>query len=64
MRNNVYNFSEMPCELYLSIFVILLTIIHVQLPTIGLMSRVFANGLGDRGSVAGQVMPKTQKNGT
>ena len=28
---------------------------------IGLMSRVFANGPGDRGSIPGQVMPKTQK---
>ena len=25
------------------------------------MSRVFTNGLGDRGSVPGQVIPKTQK---
>ena len=29
-----------------------------------LMSRVFANGPGDRGSITGQVIPKTQKNGT
>ena len=28
---------------------------------IGLMSRVFANGLGDRGSIPGRVIPKTQK---
>ena len=28
---------------------------------IGQMSRVFANGLGDRGSIPGQVIPKTQK---
>ena len=27
----------------------------------GLMSRVFASGLGDRGSIPGQVIPKTQK---
>ncbi len=27
----------------------------------GLMSRVFANGLGDQGSIPGQVIPKTQK---
>ena len=25
------------------------------------MSRVFANGLGDRGSVPGRIIPKTQK---
>ena len=28
------------------------------------MSRVFTNGLGDQGSIPGQVIPKTQKNGT
>ena len=28
---------------------------------IGLMSRVFANGPGDQGSIQGQVIPKTQK---
>ena len=29
--------------------------------TIGLMNRVFANGPGDRGSIPGRVIPKTQK---
>ena len=29
---------------------------------IGMMVRVFANGLGDRGSIPGQVIPKTKKN--
>ena len=28
---------------------------------IGLMSRVFADGPGDRGSIRGRVIPKTQK---
>ena len=28
---------------------------------IGLVVRVFANGLGDLGSIPGQVIPKTQK---
>ena len=28
---------------------------------IGIGSRVFANGLGDRGSIPGRVIPKTQK---
>ena len=27
----------------------------------GLMSRVFANGQGDRGSIPGRVIPKTKK---
>ncbi len=31
---------------------------------IGQMSRVFANGPGDQGSITGRVIPKTQKNGT
>ena len=29
--------------------------------SIGLMSRVFANGLGDHGSIPGRAIPKTQK---
>ena len=29
-------------------------------PAIGQMSRVFANGPGDRGSIRGRVIPKTQ----
>ena len=28
---------------------------------IGLMIRVFANGLGDQGSIPGQIIPKSQK---
>ena len=28
---------------------------------IGLMNSVFTNGLGDRGSIPGRVIPKTQK---
>ena len=31
---------------------------------IGLMSRMFANGPEDWGSIPGRVIPKTQKNGT
>ena len=33
----------------------------VYLSSIGMMVRVFANGPGDRGSIPGQVIPKTQK---
>ena len=29
--------------------------------SIGLMSRVFTNGLGDQGSIPGRVVPNTQK---
>ena len=35
----------------------------IKRETIGLMGRVFANGLGDRGSIPGRVIPKTQKMG-
>ena len=37
--------------------------ITAEIP-IGLVGRVFANGPGDRRSIAGRVIPKTQKNGT
>ena len=33
----------------------------VAVPAICLMSRVFANGSGDRGSIRGRIIPKTQK---
>ena len=33
----------------------------VKIQTIGLMSRVFANGPGDLGSLPGRVIPKTKK---
>ena len=33
----------------------------VILPEIGMMVRVFADGSGDRGSIPGRVIPKTQK---
>ena len=36
------------------------TTIHINFIP-GLMSRVFANGQGDRGSIPGRVIPKTQK---
>ena len=35
--------------------------IYIYKLTIGLMSRVFANVPGDRGSIPGGVIPKTQK---
>ena len=33
----------------------------IFLRAIGLMSRVFTNGPGDRGSIPGRAIPKTQK---
>ena len=35
--------------------------IDVKDRAIGLMSRVFANGPGDRGPILGRVVPKTKK---
>ena len=32
-----------------------------NIPDIGIMVRAFINGPGDRGSISGQVIPKTQK---
>ena len=37
------------------------TVANFTINTIVLMSRVFANGLGDQGSIPSQVIPKTQK---
>ena len=36
-------------------------IMHITYWAIGLMNRVFANGSGDRGSIPGSIIPKTQK---
>ena len=47
--------------LLLLIIIIIITIIIIIIRAIGLMSRVFANGPEDRGSVLGRVIPKTQK---
>ena len=35
--------------------------VYILHRVIGLMSTVFANGLGDRGSIQGRVIPKTPK---
>ena len=35
--------------------------IYIYNQLIGLVGRVFANGLGDRGSIPSRVIPKTQK---
>ena len=37
------------------------TCIKIYIPDIGIMVRVFANGLGDLGSIQDWVIPKTQK---
>ena len=41
-----------------------LFLLYCSYRAIGPMDRVFANGLGDQGSVSGRVIQKTQKNGT
>ena len=40
---------------------IIYKLVIISNQAIGLMTRVFANGLGDRGSIPGRVLPKTQK---
>ena len=46
---------------YLLILVFMILYTHIIYRAIGLMSRVSANGLGDRASILGRVIPKTQK---
>ena len=36
-------------------------LVYTKNQAIGLMSRVFTNGLGDQGSIPSRVIPKTQK---
>ena len=36
-------------------------LVYISNGNIGLMNRVLVNGLGDQGSIPGQVIPKTQK---
>ena len=48
-----FNYVEFDNELFL--------IIAILNQAIGLMSRVFANGPDDQGSIPGRVIPKTQK---
>ena len=50
--------TQIPVQIYLPS---LPKCILWEIPAIGLMSRVFANGPGDQGSIPGQVIPKTQK---
>ena len=46
--------------LFIPIYYNLYTVKWFQ-PDIGIMVRVFTNGLGDLGSILGRVIPKTQK---
>ena len=41
--------------------IIIIIIIGLHIVTIGVMVRVFSNGPGDRGSILGRLIPKTQK---
>ena len=45
--------------IYIYIYIYIYKEKNSCLPAIGLMSRVFANGPGDRGSVPGRAIPKT-----
>ena len=47
--------------MFLIIFSVMAQFELIKYKFIGLMSRVFANGPGDWGSVPGRVIPKTQK---
>ena len=56
------------CNFYTVLYNILYHIYYIIIyyfnRLIGLVGRLFANGLGDLGSIPGQVIPKTLKNGT
>ena len=43
------------------IIIIIIIYYYYYKPDIGMMVRVFANGLGDLGSIPGRIIPKTQK---
>ena len=47
--------------LYICVCVCIILVYIYSSWLIGLMGRVFANGLGDRGSIPGRVIPKTLK---
>ena len=56
----VYNFKNPENSLVLLMDVSFFSHLHIN-RSIGLMSRVFANGPGDRGSIPDRVIPKIQK---
>ena len=56
-----YNWTEFEIRIVTRSFNCLL---RITFRFIGLVGRVFANGLGDQGSIQGRVIPKTLKNGT
>ena len=53
--------SVAPPKLKNPIYLIILRGLYICDQAIGLMSRVFANGLRDQGSIPGRVIPKTLK---
>ena len=46
---------------YICVYVCICVYIYMCVYAIGIMVRVFANGLVDRGSIPDRVLPKTQK---
>ena len=55
---NIYVYTH--THIYIYIYIYIYTH-YCYYRAIGQMSRVFANGPGDRGSIPGQVIPKTKK---
>ena len=55
----VYRYTSLLIAIYLSVNFLIST--SWSVPNIGIMVRVFANSLGDLGSIPGRVIPKTQK---
>ena len=62
LKNSRFSFVGFALNFLSAAWHTLTTFLHLLLyRAIGQMSRVFANRLGDRGSVPGRVIPKTQK---
>ena len=60
MDDNIYLFIHIYIVIHRQICFVIY-IVYVYAAAIGQMSKVFANGPGDRGLIPGRVIPKTQK---
>ena len=54
---SIFGCTQSNC--FLNFYLLLILCLH-SVRTIGLTSKVFANGLGDQGSIPGRVIPKTK----
>ena len=57
---NIHEYKSLKINEYIYICIYIYIYTLLIKPDIGLAVRVFANGLGDLGSIPGRVIPKTQ----